>query len=168
MIDFRCLFEFSQKKQRFLFHVYSGEFISSQDLVHWISTSDTSEGRQTEREKKHKEPLRVSQRLFSIKCFEGFSWSVTTIPSFIPRLTITLVSVSVALFNHLIRVLSSLRILIVVYGFELLVRVWLVSLLLTFVVACVFGCVPTPILVVPPSMSVYISFVYIYLYVSIA
>ena len=49
-------------------------------------------------------------------------------------LTITHISVSVALLNHLIRVLSALRFLFVVYGFEWLVRVLLVSLVLAFVV----------------------------------
>ena len=41
-----------------------------------------------------------------------------------------------------------MRLFFVVYGFELLVRMWLVSLVLDFVVACFFGCVSSPILVV--------------------
>ena len=53
------------------------------------------------------------------------------------------------------------RFLFVVYGFELLVRVWPVSKVLVFVVAYFFGCVSLPFLVVPPSMSVCIHHLYI-------
>ncbi len=47
-----------------------------------------------------------------------------------------------------------LRCLVVVYGFEELVRVGLVSLVLEFVAVCFFDCATLQILVVPPSIFV--------------
>ena len=117
-------------------------------------------------EKKHKKPLRSPQRLFSIRYFQGSPWNVTTIPSFIPYLTITHIVVSVSVLRHLIRVLCVLRFLVVVYGFELLVGMGLVSLVLVFVVTCFFGCGTPPILVVSPSMfeCIYQSYMSICMY----
>jgi hypothetical protein len=104
------------------------------------------------REKKHKKPLGLHNECFqsgASKVFHEVSHDKTRI------------SVSVALLNHLIQVLSALRFLFVVYGFELLVMVLLVSLVLAFVVACFSGCVPPPILSVPPSISSCIYQLYI-------
>ena len=150
------------------FHVYSEEVLSS-DRIWQVGSPHQRpfQGLLTFREQKHKKPLRVSQRPISISCFKGSSWSVTSIPSIIPCLTITLISFSVDLLNHIIRVLCSLRFLFVVYEFELIVMVCLVSLVLVSVVLCFSGCVSSPILVVQPSMSVCMYHLYIYLFVCI-
>jgi hypothetical protein len=59
-----------------------------------------------------------------------------------------------AIRNHLIRASDAPRFTFIVYGLELFVSVWFMSIVLALVVACFFGCFSSPILAVP----LYISF----------
>jgi hypothetical protein len=94
--------------------------------------------------------------------FQGYPRSVTSMSfSFKSCLKATLIYPSVVFRKHLIRDSGDLRFMFNVYGFDLLERIWIVSIVMTLVVVCLFGCICSTILVFPPyiSFKIYVSFV---------
>ena len=124
---------FSRKE----FHVHSGEVLSSHDEANWISTSDTLA---RFFRKRH-----IHHLLFQF----GSQRTVLFLPSRTQK--------------HFhqgfhVRAFTTTRFTFVVYGLEWLVRVWFVSIVLDFVVACWFGCFSSPILAVLLYIFLYVSF----------
>ncbi len=85
---------------------------------------------------------------------EDYPRSVTSITFFFNScLKTTLIYSLDTIRNQPIRDSGAPRFMFVVYGLELLVSVWFVSIVLVLVVACLCGYVSSPILVVPLHIS---------------
>ena len=88
---------------------------------------------------------------FSEVPLQGYPRSVTAIPFYFKScLKATRIYHPAAYRKHLIRDSGAPRFMLHVYGFDLSDRIWLVSIVMALVVACLLGCVFSTILAGPP------------------